>query len=110
MKPITHRRAMELLANAQVFCPAVVPNLGATSGFTVFSAMKVLGQGETLDAALADARRRGNMPDLPPFSPFRDEGKDVTRFGEVVATAKSRTYANRIANALNQYFPNERGL
>jgi hypothetical protein len=29
---------------------------------------------------------------------------------EIIAVAKSRTYADRIANALNLYNPNERGI
>jgi len=104
---------MELLKQAQVFCPAVVPNMGLRGyihGYTVFSAMKVLGQGDTIDAALADAKAKGHMPELPPFPAFRGEGREVRRRGEVVAIAGSRTMADRIANALNQYHPNERGI
>lgn len=106
---MTHRRALELLAQAQVFFPAVVPRMGG-GGFLVFSAMRVIGHGETIDAALMDARAKGNIPDLPPHPVYRGNGKDVELRGEVVAVAKSRTYADRIANALNVYNPNERGI
>ena len=106
---MTHRRAIELLKHAQIFCPAVVPSIPG-GGFLVMSAMKVLGQGETIDAAFANARARGLLPDVPPFPPFRGDGKNVVRFGEVVAVASSRTMADRIANALNQYHPNERKI
>jgi len=106
---LTHRRAIELLIHAQVFCPAVVPNLGG-GGYIVYSAMKVLGQGETIEAAFGDAKAKGNLPQLPAFPSFRGDGRNVLRRGEVIATASSRTMADRIANALNQYNPNERGI
>lgn len=104
-----HRRAIEILSNAQVFCPAVVPDT-QRGGFLVYSAMKVLGHGATIENAVNNARRLGNIPNLPLRPPFRGNGRDVELRGEVVATAKSRTYADRIANALNLYNPNERGI
>lgn len=107
---MTHRRAIQLLQQAQVFCPALVPDLAAGHGFIVFSAMRILGRGETFEAALDDARKHDNLPDLPPFPAFRGEGCEVQRRGEVIATAVSRTMAARIANALNEYRPNERGF
>lgn len=109
MAELTHRRALELLAQAQVHFPAIVPNKGG-SGYLIYSAMKVLGHGETIGSALADARMRGTIPNLPPRPPFRGHGNTVELRGEVVATAKSRVYADRIANALNLYNPNERGI
>lgn len=109
MKSMIHRRALEILHHARVFFPAVVPDLSG-GGYVVFSAMKVLGQGETIEAAMADARSKGNIPDVPPPPVFRGHGKEVEIYGEVVAVAKSRVYADRIANALNVYNPNERGI
>ena len=103
------RRALQLLTEAQVYAPAVVPGLGQ-GGYFVFSAAKVLGRGETIDAALADAKARGYLPELPPRPAFLADGVIVTRRGEVVATCNSRTMAARVANALNQYNPNERGF
>jgi hypothetical protein len=102
-----HRRAIELLTEAQVFSPAVVPDL-ALGGFIVFSAMRVLGRGATIDEAMRNARE--NIPPSPGRPRYEGQGYSVTLRGEVVATAKSRTYADRIANALNQYNPNERGI
>jgi hypothetical protein len=101
---------MQLLKQAQVFCPSIVPDLQAGSGYIIFSAMRILGRGPTFEAALDDARDHDNLPDLPPFPAFRGNGLEVQRRGDVVATAVSRTYADRIANALNEYFPNERGI
>ena len=103
------RRALQLLTEAQVYAPSVVPGLGR-GGFYVFSAARVLGHGETIDEALEDARAKGHILDLPPRPTFRADGKTVTRRGEVMATCSSRTMAARIANALNQYNPNERGI
>jgi len=103
------RRALQLLTEAQVYAPAVVPGLGS-GGFYIFSAAKVLGRGETIDEALGDARARGNLPELPPRPVFLADRLTVTRRGEVVASCNSRTMAARIANALNQYNPNERGI
>jgi hypothetical protein len=107
--PMDHRRALQLLSEAQVYAPSVVPGLGQ-GGFYIFSAAKVLGHGETIEDAFADAKARDNIPDLPPRPTFFAEGKTVLRRGEVVATCVSRTLAARIANALNLYNPNERGF
>lgn len=108
-KPLDHRRALQLLTASQVFSPAVVPGLGG-GGFYVFSGMKVLGHGATIDAALDAARVAGYLPDVPPAPPFRAKGKEVTRRGEVLITCHSSTLAARVANALNLYNPNERGI
>lgn len=107
--PMDVRRALQLLTEAQVYAPAVVPGLGL-GGFYVFSAAKVLGHGDTIEAALADARARGYIPDIPARPTFRANANEVSRRGEVVASCNSRTMAARIANALNQYNPNERGF
>jgi hypothetical protein len=102
-----HRRAIELLTEAQVFCPAVVPDL-VHGGFIVFSAMRVLGRGLTLEDAMKAAW--ANIPPSPGRPRFTGEKFNVVLRGEVVCVAKSRTYADRIANALNLYNPNERGI
>ena len=104
-----HRRALEILHEAQVFAPAIVPGRGL-GGFYVFSAAKELGHGDTLEAALANAKARGNMPDFPWRPVFMAEGREVFRRGESVITCANRTLAARVANALNLYAPNERGL
>lgn len=104
-----HRRAIEILHNALVFCPAVVPDT-AQGGFLVYSAMKVLGHGKTIEDAVNDARRRGNIPDVANRLPFRADGKTVLIADDPIATVKSRTLADRIVNALNVYNPNERGI
>lgn len=104
---MNHRRAIEVLKEARIFCPAVVPDLGR-GGYIVFSAMKVLGQGETIDAAMDHARAQGYIQVKRGLPPFREDGVSVVRLDEVVATARSRNMAIRIANALNEYQPDER--
>jgi len=106
-----HRRAMEALTQRGVFMPSVVPALGDTTGFVVFSALKVLGRGETINAALLAALNSGNVGDAPQAEArFTSEGNEVKQRGLVVAVCKSMTFAVRVANALNMYAPNERGL
>lgn len=104
-----NKRALHILNQAQVYLPAVVPGLGR-GGFYLFSAMRVLGQGETIDDALVAAIAAGNLADIPPRPIFIANGREVSRLGSLVATAASRTMAARIANALNLYNPNERGF
>ena len=50
----TNFHAMQLLHQAQVYMPSVVPGLGR-GGFYVFSAAKVLGHGDTIQAAMEAA-------------------------------------------------------
>jgi hypothetical protein len=102
----TNFHAMQLLQAARIYQPAVVPGLGF-GGFYVFSAMKVLGHGETIEAAMVAA---GLWP-LPFVAAplFFANEFSVMNGEENVCIAKSKTYAKRIANALNAYAPDERG-
>jgi hypothetical protein len=104
-----NRQALRLLTEAGVYLPSVVPGRGV-GGFFLFSGMLELGRGATIDEALADARRRDMIPNVPPSPPFRAERREVSRAGEVVAVAATGTMAQRIANALNFYKPNIRGI
>ena len=105
------RRARQLLTEARIYAPAVVPGLGL-GGFYIFSSAKVLGRGATIEEALEDAKAKGYVPDLPPRPMYVASRKDrtVSRREEVVATCNSGTMAERIANALNEYNPNERKI
>ena len=105
-----HRHALDLLRQAAVPLPAVVPGIGK-GGYFVFSAMKVLGHGATIHEAMVAA---GFWPPVKAGVPFfiRD-GLTVAYAGDrgrVVATAFSSTMARRIANALNEYIPGDRGF
>ena len=108
-KPLDHRRALQILTSAQVYSPAVAPGLGG-GGYYIFSGMRVLGHGATIEAALDAARAAGHVPDVPALPPFRAKGKEVWRRGEVLITCSTYTLASRVANALNVYSPNERGI
>jgi hypothetical protein len=101
--------ALRILTEARVHLPAVVPGRGK-GGFYIFSSLLEIGHGETIEAALADARRRGEVEDFPLAPPFLANKRDVTRSGAVVAVASSNTMAQRIANALNLYQINARGM
>lgn len=52
---------------------------------------------------------RKSPADHLPKVPFVGAGSNVMCGPENVAVARSRTFANRIANALNQYTPNSKG-
>jgi hypothetical protein len=104
-----NKRALQYLTEAGVYLPAVVPGLGL-GGFYVFSSLKVLGHGTTIEAALNAAISADLVPDLPPRPQFLASQYSVVRSGSVVATTTSKTMALRIANALNLYNPNERGF
>jgi hypothetical protein len=71
--------------------------------------MRVIGRGATIADALDAALASGAVEDgTIPAPHFRAERNEVSCRGEVVATCKSRTFASRVANALNVYQPNER--
>ena len=105
----TNFHAMRLLHQAQVYMPSVVPGLGR-GGFYVFSAAKVLGHGATVQKAMEAAGYWPLPPDLASRPFFSAEGYDIQLGAQQVAIAKSKTLAKRIADALNQYSPNERGF
>lgn len=104
-----NKRAMHLLIQAQVYMPAVVPGRAA-DGWLVFSATREIGRGATIDEAMEAAIAAGHIPELPPRPVFLASQYSVVRLGSVVATTSSKTMAQRIANALNLYNPNERGM
>lgn len=109
MKNIDYKRAHDLLTQARVYFPAIVPRVVDDAGaWLIFSAAYVIGTGDTIGAAYADVVQRGNLPIEPHFIPFRGEGADVVQGAAIIAHASSRTMAARIANALNQYVPNVR--
>lgn len=103
-----YRIALQKLVDAQIYAPAVVPGR-AIGGWLVFSATREIARHETMEGAVRAAL--ASVPALPPRPWFMAEGISVTRGagGDVVATASSKRMAARIAYALNQYNPDERG-
>lgn len=102
-----YRIALQKLVDAQIYAPAVVPGR-AVGGWLVYSATREIARHKTMEGAVAAAV--ASMPPLPARPWFSAEGLAVVRLGVVVATASSKTMAARIAYALNQYSPNERGV
>ena len=99
-----NKRAVQILRDSGVYMPAIVPSLG---GFRVYSGLTLLGSGATIDSAM---ERAGMLPPpIPPAPIFYAEGVEVRRLEGLVATAKSKSLASRIANALNSYMPDRRG-
>lgn len=100
-------KALRILHDAQVYLPSIVPGLGG-GGIYIFSSMKVLAHG----ADIEDAMRKGGFfpPPVSPSPAFIAVGLDVLRSGVPVAKAGSVTMARRIANALNFYAPNKKGV
>ena len=100
---MTQRRAIEILMAARLPYPAVIPEDG---GFAIYSGFRKLATGTTVQLAMMAAKEYWkDVVRLPIFQP---DGLMVVRAGVVEATAKSKTMAMRIANALNQYNPGER--
>lgn len=102
-----HRWAIQLLTQARLPFPAVVYD-SRRDEFAVYSETEEIGRGASIADAMEDAREHWERQVRLP--PYKAEGLTVTRSGEVEATAKSRSMANRIANALNLYIPNKHGL
>lgn len=102
-----YRIALQKLVDAQIYAPAVVPGR-ASAGWLVFSATREIARHETMEGAVRAAL--ASMPALPPRPWFLAEQYSVTRMGSVIATCTSKAMAQRIANALNNYNPNERGI
>lgn len=61
--------------------------------------------GDVEDAPKVSQSPANHLPKVP----FVGAGSNVMCGSENVAVARSRTFANRIANALNQYIPNSKG-
>jgi hypothetical protein len=103
---IGYVEGMQLLREARVFAPAIVEHGGA---FHVFSRMTLLGSGATVEDALLAGGFLPRPEHRPPVL-FVAVGSNVVRGNEGVAAARSKTMAVRIANALNEYMPGDRGF
>jgi hypothetical protein len=96
--------AMQILRDARLFAPSLVFLDGR---YHVFTRTVALGSGATIEDALQAA---GFLP--PTAAPsvlFVAVGSNIVRDRDNVAVARSRTMAIRIANALNEYIPGDRG-
>jgi hypothetical protein len=101
-----YREGMEILRELRVFAPAIVQYGG---GWHVFSRTALQGSGATVEDALTAGgflprlERRGPLP-------FVAVGANVIQGTQGVAVTRSKTMAARIANALNEYIPGDRGF
>jgi hypothetical protein len=96
--------AMQILRDARVFAPSLVYLNGQ---YHVFTRTVLLGSGATMEDALQAA---GFLPPVAaPSVLFVAVGSNVVKDQQNVAVARSRTMAIRIASALNEYVPGDRG-
>jgi hypothetical protein len=96
--------AMQILRDARLFAPSLVYLDGK---FHVFTRTVLLGSGATIEDALQAA---GFIPPVvAPSALFVAVGSNVVKENQNVAVARSRTMAIRIASALNEYVPGDRG-
>lgn len=101
-----YAEGMQILREWRVFAPAIVLHGGE---WHVFSRTALQGSGPTLEAALLAG---GFLPRPERRGPvlFVAVGSNVVQANEGVAVARSGTMAARIANALNEYIPGDRGF
>jgi hypothetical protein len=97
------------MQEARVHMPALA-KIGNV--YYAISTPMVIGKGKDYEAALEDA---GLWPQSEFRAPeelilYATDGCEVRRGNNLICTARSRNYANRIANALNAYTPDERGI
>jgi hypothetical protein len=103
---VTYEDAIQIMQAARVVSPAIVNYNGS---YHAFSRTRLLGSGETYEAALAAAK-------LLPVKPraevvlFAAAGSNVIRGTLQICVSRSPNYARRIANALNAYTANDRGI
>jgi hypothetical protein len=97
--------AMQILREWRLYAPALVQHGGA---WHVISRASVLSSGPTIEAALIAAGFNSRREDAP--LPFVAANANVIQGEAGVCSARSKTMAQRIANALNEYIPGDRGF
>lgn len=100
-----YREGMQVLRAAGVHAPAIVQMNG---GYHVFSRTKLLSSG----ASIYDALELGGflVAENAPSLIFVAVDYNVMIGDDNQAVARTKTMAQRIANALNEYIPGERGF
>jgi hypothetical protein len=78
-----------------------------SSGFAVFSRTKLISTGDTIEAALEAGGFL--IAENSPSNIFVASEYSVMEGPTNQAVARSKTMAQRIANALNEYIPGDRG-
>jgi hypothetical protein len=100
-----YAEGMQILRESRLFAPAIVRFDG---GYHIFSRTALQSSGATVE----DALRAGGFIPRSERRPslFVAVNANVVQNNDRVAVAKSRTMAARIANALNEYVPGDRGF
>jgi hypothetical protein len=101
-----YAEGMQILRESRLFAPALVLHGGR---WFVFSRAALQSSGETIEDAL---QAGGFLPRSEPPAPvlFVSVGSNVVQGNNGIAVARSKTMALRIANALNEYIPGDRGF
>jgi hypothetical protein len=100
-----YREGMQVLRAARLHAPAIVFYRGE---YHVFSRSKHVVSGSTIEAALEAGGFL--VGENAPTQIFVAADFNVIKGSETVAITKSKTMASRIANALNEYIPGDRGF
>lgn len=96
---------MQILREWRVFAPSIVLINGR---YYVCSRTAIQSAGPTVEAAL---QAGGFLPRrVSNFVPYQAVGANVVQGNHPVCVARSKTMAVRIANALNEYIPGDRGF
>jgi len=103
---MSYEEALHIMQRARVITPALI-RYGTT--YHVFSRTRLLGSGETYEAALRAAKLYPLPPSRKSTLLFGVEDTDVFRGEQFVCSARSHNIARRIAAALNAYTPSDRG-
>ena len=100
-----YREGMQVLRAARLHAPAIVRHEGA---YHVFSRTALVSSG----VSIHDALERGGflVAENAPTMLFAAHNFNVIYGSENIAVVKSKTMAARIANALNEYIPGDRGF
>jgi hypothetical protein len=105
---LTYDEAIKIMQEARVHMPALAKIEGM---YYAISRGAVIGSGTSYPAALRNAKLLPQSPvrKREEFMVYGNDECEVRKGENVVATARSRNYAHRIANALNAYVPNKEG-
>ena len=102
---IGYAEGMQILRESRVFAPAIVEIGGR---YHIYSRTTMQSSGATIEEALGAG---GFLPRTERRTVlFVAVGANVVQGNEGVAVARSNTMAARIANALNEYIPGDRGF
>jgi hypothetical protein len=102
-----YAEGMRILRESRLFSPALVPHGG---WWHIFSRTTLQCSGETIEAALQAGGFLPRPDDWQPYPQFVAVGANVVQGANTVATCRSNTMASRVANALNEYIPGDRGF